>query len=116
MEVITLKPHRYKNKQKFKGDKYTFKATRQELRLALALGWVKEFFEVKLIETVANETKNVAEVTEGFVDPSQFISEFSDEEVEQVEVSVPDDKSDVVVEVAYKPKRTYKRRDMVSDE
>lgn len=107
MNVITLKPHRYKNKQKFPGDKYDFKG-RAERRLAIALGWVKRTYDDNVVEVQeVPQAEEVAEVV-AEVDPAQ--------EVEQVEVTVPADESNVVVDVTYKPRRTYKRRDMVSDE
>lgn len=110
MNVITLKPHRYKGKQKFPGDKYDFKG-RAERRLAIALGWVKRTYDDIVVEV--QEVPVVHDVEEAAAVESVADQENVAEPVEE-EVTVPTDDSNVVV--TYKPRRTYKRRDMVADE
>jgi hypothetical protein len=111
MNVMTLKQHRYKGKLKNIGDEYDF-IGRTQRKLAIALGWVipaPKYVEpakpVVFDRTLAKVEKIVV------VEPSVI-----EVEVEQVAVTIPEDESKVIAEVTYKPRRTYKRRDMVSDE
>jgi hypothetical protein len=112
MNVMTLKQHRYKGKLKNIGDEYEF-IGRAERKLAIALGWVipaPKYVEPAKPVAVEQAPAKAEEVV--IFEPEIIFKE----EVEQVEVTIPEDDSSVVVDVKYKPRRTYKRRDMVSDE
>jgi hypothetical protein len=103
MNVITLKQHRYKGKQKNVGDEYEFKG-RAERCLAKALGWVIE------VPKAAEAVKQmVAEQKAKFPMPIVDVAVVKEEKSKSGKFVV----DAVLVE---KPKRTYKRRDMVSDE
>jgi hypothetical protein len=100
MNVMTLKQHRYKGKLKNIGDEYEF-IGRAERKIALALGWVmaapKYVEPEKSVVIDKTLVKKVAVIEPPVIE----------KEVEKVEVTIP--------EVTYKPRRTYKRRDMVSE-
>jgi hypothetical protein len=111
MNVMTLKQHRYKGKLKNIGDEYDF-IGRAQRKLAIALGWVipaPKYVEPAKPIVVEKTPAKVEKVV--VVEPPVI-----EEEVEEVEVTIPEDESKVIAEVTYKPRRTYKRRDMVSDE
>lgn len=101
MNVITLKPHRYKNVQKSIGEKYDF-VGRAERRLAIALGWIERTYDdMKIVEIFDVEALPVKGEEEPIEVP----------EVEDVQAEAKEEPAETTIHL----KRTYKRRDMVAE-